>query len=169
MRKNDALDAKIVNMRLTKTFIAIFAPDERLPSSATLIPGILSLRDAIPAWLRDELLQPFQLNGRIRPGQRPRLHWGHQQLHLHSGGHLISHKNWRFKRFINIKICQVMIFHFYFHFHKNLPCHDFSLTALNCELRHLLNTRGNKKKSWRLNTILFAIALSLNKKSTNKI
>ena len=37
-----------------------------------------------------------------------------------------------------------MIFHFYFHFHKNLTCHDFSLTALNCELRHLLN-RGNKK------------------------
>merc|ERR1719370_2845503 len=49
----------------------------------------------------DELLQPFQLDGRIRPGQRPRLHRGHQQLHLHS--------------------------------------------AVNCELRHLLNTRGNEK------------------------
>ena len=36
MRKNDAFDAKIVNKRLTKIFIAIFAPDERLPSSATL-------------------------------------------------------------------------------------------------------------------------------------
>ena len=36
MRKNDAFDAKIVNTRLTKIFIAIFAPDERLPSSATL-------------------------------------------------------------------------------------------------------------------------------------
>ena len=35
-RKNDAFEAKIVNMRLTKIFIAIFAPDERLPSSATL-------------------------------------------------------------------------------------------------------------------------------------
>ena len=37
MRKNDAFDAKIVNTRLTKIFIAIFAPDERLPSSATLL------------------------------------------------------------------------------------------------------------------------------------
>ena len=36
MRKNDAFDAKIVNTRLTEIFIAIFAPDERLPSSATL-------------------------------------------------------------------------------------------------------------------------------------
>ena len=36
MHKNDAFDAKIVNTRLTKIFIAIFAPDERLPSSATL-------------------------------------------------------------------------------------------------------------------------------------
>ena len=32
-----AFDAKIVNTRLTKIFIAIFAPDERLPSSATLV------------------------------------------------------------------------------------------------------------------------------------
>ena len=37
MRKNDTFDAKIVNTRLTKIFIAIFAPDERLPSSAPLI------------------------------------------------------------------------------------------------------------------------------------
>ena len=37
MRKNDAFDAKIVNTRLTKIFIAIFAPHERLPSSATLL------------------------------------------------------------------------------------------------------------------------------------
>ena len=37
MRKNDTFDAKIVNTRLTKIFIAFFAPDERLPSSATLI------------------------------------------------------------------------------------------------------------------------------------
>ena len=36
MRKNNAFDAKIVHTRLTKIFIAIFAPDERLPSSATL-------------------------------------------------------------------------------------------------------------------------------------
>ena len=35
-RKNDAFVAKIVNTRLTKNFMAIFAPDERLPSSATL-------------------------------------------------------------------------------------------------------------------------------------
>ena len=36
MRKNDPFDAKIVNTRLTEILIAIFAPDERLPSSATL-------------------------------------------------------------------------------------------------------------------------------------
>ena len=36
MRKNDAFDAKTVNTRLTKIFIAIFVPDVRLPSSATL-------------------------------------------------------------------------------------------------------------------------------------
>ena len=36
MRKNNTFDEKIVNTRLTKIFIAIFAPDERLPSSATL-------------------------------------------------------------------------------------------------------------------------------------
>jgi len=36
MRKNDAFVAKIVNTRLTKIFMAIFALDERLPSSATL-------------------------------------------------------------------------------------------------------------------------------------
>ena len=41
MRKNDAFDAKIVNTHLTKIFIAIFAPDERLPSSATLDTAIL--------------------------------------------------------------------------------------------------------------------------------
>ena len=35
--QKDAFDAKIVNTRLTKIFIAIFAPDERLPSSATLV------------------------------------------------------------------------------------------------------------------------------------
>ena len=36
MRKNGAFVAKIVNTHLTKIFMAIFAPDERLPSSATL-------------------------------------------------------------------------------------------------------------------------------------
>ena len=35
--KNNALVTKIVNMRLTKIFQAIFAPDERLPSFATLL------------------------------------------------------------------------------------------------------------------------------------
>ena len=38
--QNDAFDAKIVNMRLTKIFIAIFAPDERLQSSATLLKRV---------------------------------------------------------------------------------------------------------------------------------
>ena len=37
MSKKDAFVAKIVNTRLTKTFMAIYAPDERLPSSATLL------------------------------------------------------------------------------------------------------------------------------------
>ena len=41
MRKNDVFDAKIVKTRLTKIFIAIFAPDERLPSSATLRLNIM--------------------------------------------------------------------------------------------------------------------------------
>ena len=36
MRKNDAFVAKMVNTRLTKVFMTIFAPDERLPTSATL-------------------------------------------------------------------------------------------------------------------------------------
>ena len=36
MRKKNAFVAKNVNTRLTKIFTAIFAPDERLPSSATL-------------------------------------------------------------------------------------------------------------------------------------
>ena len=36
IRKNDAFVAKIVNTRLTKIVMATFAPDERLPSSATL-------------------------------------------------------------------------------------------------------------------------------------
>ena len=37
LRKNDAFVAKIVNTRLTKIFMAIFAPNEMLPSSATLL------------------------------------------------------------------------------------------------------------------------------------
>ena len=40
-RKNDAFVAKIVNTHLTKNFMANFAPDERLPSSATLIRTML--------------------------------------------------------------------------------------------------------------------------------
>ena len=34
--QNDAFVAKIVNTGLTNIFMVIFAPDERLPSSATL-------------------------------------------------------------------------------------------------------------------------------------
>ena len=37
MRKNDAFVAKIVNARLTKGFMATFAPAESLPSPATLM------------------------------------------------------------------------------------------------------------------------------------
>ena len=40
-RKNDAFVAKIVNTRLTKGFMAIFAPAENLPSPATLIRSIV--------------------------------------------------------------------------------------------------------------------------------
>ena len=36
MRKNDAFVAKIVITRLTKGFMAMFAPAESLPSPATL-------------------------------------------------------------------------------------------------------------------------------------
>ena len=36
MRRNGAFVAKFLNTRLTKIFMAIFAPEERLPSSATL-------------------------------------------------------------------------------------------------------------------------------------
>ena len=39
MRKNDAFVAKIVNTRLTKGFMAIFAAAESLPSPATLQGG----------------------------------------------------------------------------------------------------------------------------------
>ena len=39
MRKNNAFVAKIVNTRLTKIFMAIFAPHKRLPTSATLVPA----------------------------------------------------------------------------------------------------------------------------------
>ena len=39
--QNDTFVAKIVNMSLTNNFMAIFASDERLPSSATLVGGIL--------------------------------------------------------------------------------------------------------------------------------
>ena len=48
MRKNDAFVVKIVNTRLTKGFMAIFAPAESLPSPATLVTGALVL-DAVPA------------------------------------------------------------------------------------------------------------------------
>ena len=37
MRKNDAFVAKIVYTRLTKGFMAIFAPAESLPTPATLL------------------------------------------------------------------------------------------------------------------------------------
>ena len=37
MRKKDAFVAKILNTRLTKGFMAMFAPAESLPSPATLI------------------------------------------------------------------------------------------------------------------------------------
>ena len=39
MRKNDAFVAKIVITRLTKGFMAMFAPAESLPSPATLQNG----------------------------------------------------------------------------------------------------------------------------------
>ena len=56
MRKNDAFVAKILNTRLTKGFMAIFAPTESLPSPATLdVPWLLtfnieSLETWFPLW-----------------------------------------------------------------------------------------------------------------------
>ena len=41
-RKNNAFGAKIVNTRLTKGFMAIFAPAESLPSPATLLHVTMS-------------------------------------------------------------------------------------------------------------------------------
>ena len=49
------LSRKIVNMRLTKIFIAIFAPDERLPSSATLQRGEALLTSLEECHLHPEL------------------------------------------------------------------------------------------------------------------
>ena len=49
--KNDAFVAKIANMHLTETFVAIFAFAERLPTSATL---------ELDKFLE---LQPFQSSG----------------------------------------------------------------------------------------------------------
>ena len=46
-RKNDAFDAKIVNTRLTKIFSAIFAPDERLPSSDSYQSALLPIKIAL--------------------------------------------------------------------------------------------------------------------------
>ena len=51
MRKIDAFVAKIVNTRLVKIFMAIFAPDERLPSSATLALVFPSKTLAASLWL----------------------------------------------------------------------------------------------------------------------
>jgi len=46
MRKNDAFVAKIVITRLTKGFMAIFAPAESLPSPATL-PHIIQRKKLV--------------------------------------------------------------------------------------------------------------------------
>ena len=47
MRKNNAFVAKIVTTRLTEIFMAIFAPDERLPSSATLLKALSILTHSV--------------------------------------------------------------------------------------------------------------------------
>ena len=47
MRKNDAFVAKIVITRLTKGFMAMFAPAESLPSPATLISATFILYDLV--------------------------------------------------------------------------------------------------------------------------
>ena len=51
MRKNDAFDAKIVDTRLTKIFMTIFAPDERLPSSAILSKGWVIEKKVSKGWV----------------------------------------------------------------------------------------------------------------------
>ena len=54
-----------------------------------LLTGLLRVWVLVSAGLWDQLLQPVQPDGRVRLGQRPRLHRGHQQLHLHPGEDVI--------------------------------------------------------------------------------
>ena len=65
MRKNDAFVAKIVNTRLTQNFMAIFAPDERLPSSATLTKCIdlSNLFNHARSYIREVVMQ---VNGKYK-------------------------------------------------------------------------------------------------------
>ena len=68
MRKNDAFVAKIVNTRLTKIFMTIFAPDERLPSSATLLHDAAYKQQStlIPLGSTAVRASPFSEDGVIR-------------------------------------------------------------------------------------------------------
>ena len=50
-RKNDAFVAKIVNTRLTKIFMTIFVPNQRLPSSAILLKGWVIEKKVSKGWV----------------------------------------------------------------------------------------------------------------------
>ena len=49
MHKNDAFVAKIVNTRLPKIFMAIFAPDEMLPSATLVIMIMMNKKISVVA------------------------------------------------------------------------------------------------------------------------
>ena len=57
--------AKIVNTRLTKIFMAIFSPDERLPSSAALTKCIVlsNLINHVRSYIREVVMQ---VNGKYK-------------------------------------------------------------------------------------------------------
>ena len=78
-----------------------------------LLAGLLCVRDLVPTGLWYELLQPVQPDGRVGVGQRPRLHRGHQQLHLHPGqgsSHCISWCSLVNGMILKDMICKICIF-----------------------------------------------------------
>ena len=81
--ENDAFDPKIVNMRLTKIVIAIFAPDERLPSSATLLLFDRNLRKS-----KEIILKGWCLVARLsHSGQTKVRKWDNLGAAAISGAH----------------------------------------------------------------------------------
>ena len=80
MRKNDAFVAKIINTRLMKIFIAIFAPNERLPSSAPWLGLRLGLGIHDDGEEQSNLLELDVHDDHDHPdGQGGGLHGSHQE------------------------------------------------------------------------------------------